>query len=318
MLKINLRSLTWMGILIAFYLVGCKGEFGTVGLEATDSPIDDPLYADVFLTIDEIKVEGKSIEDFERQTINISRLQNGLTESLFKSDVEEGEYESLTLVLDFDEDDQGNSPGCYANTSYDRKIDLANGRTGKEEIKVSNAFSLSPDQEINFVMDIDLRKSIRSSQPGDEDMLSLVSNSGIEEAIRIEEIANTGDLTGSLSLDGNIDSLTRYFVAYVYERGTFDKFTETLDSDGDGIIFENAISSSKVDLSQGQASQSFVLAFLAEGSYEVVFEAFERYEFSQLKKGFLVAQGYEVFPIPFEIKKGESTKLVLKGINVIP
>ena len=140
---------------------------------------------------------------------------------------------------------------------------------------------------------------------------------GINDAIRLVETSETGDVKLNLSLDGSINQTISYYVAYLYPKGTFDRSTEILDTDGDGITFENAITSGKLDFSTQGSSEFVVLSFLPEGDYELILEAYEKYEFSTFKAGFLLVQGNEVLPIPVSINKGQTTEITQVGMQVV-
>lgn len=302
-----------------FFVVSCTptGLLEIIEVLVMDAPVDDPLYADVFVTIDEIKLGGKSIDGFERQTINLSRLQNGLSETLFEEEIAVGSYDKISLVLDFDKDASGATPGCYINTSYGRKVDLANLRTGKQEIELLSNFEIKQDEEPQFVIDFDLRKTIRSSQPGDESEMSFIDIDDIGKSLRVIETNKSGDLQVGLQLGEDIPGDATFYLVYVYPKGGFDQFTEYFDGDGDGITYENAVCSGKLAFESVNGTASLLLPYIPEGEYELLIEAYERYEFSQTRLGYLVMEGKENIRTPFSIKKGEKTSLNLNGGSIV-
>ncbi|MCI4670030.1 MAG: DUF4382 domain-containing protein [Bacteroidia bacterium] len=288
-----------------------------IGISITDGPIDDPLYGDVFITVDGIKIDGKKLDGFQRQTINISELQNGISTSLFKDEVAVGTYESISLILDFDKDDSGEVPGCYANTVYGRKITLANYRTGKQEVTIEGEFVVDEDEDSEFVIDFDLRKTIRGDRPGDEGELSFIDVGEMGKALRMADSKETGNLQLELTLEASLPEAALGYLIYVYPKGGFDRNAEFLDSDGNGINFENAVVSGKIVLESTGGIGTATLPFILEGDYELVIEAYERYEFSQTRLGYLAIQGQESVVTPFSISKGKKTELGLNGTSII-
>ena len=57
---------------------------GDVDFEITDAPTDDASVKGVFVTIEDVKIGGKSVEGFTKQTIDIKAYQEGNTK-LFAS-----------------------------------------------------------------------------------------------------------------------------------------------------------------------------------------------------------------------------------------
>lgn len=322
MRKINHNYLfLWLALAIAFSLTACSfgtpADAGTGSVIITDGPVDDPLYADVFITLDGVEIDGMAVKDFERRTINISQLQNGLSESLFEDEFAEGSYESISLILDFDKDDSGNTPGCYINTSYDRKVDLANGRTGKQAVKLEGVIDIVANQKTEFVIDFDLRKTIRSSRPGDESDMSLIEESEIGKALRLVDVAEAGDVKLTLQLDSNLPQAALFYLVYLYPSGSFDRATELFDGDGDGITYENALSSGKFLFTSIDGNASAVLPYVPEGAYDLILEAYERYEFSHFRLGYLAMKGKETILTPVSVKKGETVELNLVGGSIV-
>ncbi|MEL6135524.1 MAG: DUF4382 domain-containing protein, partial [Bacteroidota bacterium] len=248
--------------------------------------------------------------------LKISELQAGLTAQLVEAEVASGDYDNITLVLDYDKDDEGNAPGCYAMTTYERKIDLANGKSGEEKISLTKALSLDAEEEVNLVIDFDLRKSIRSSQPGDESELVFVEGNDLSSALRVVNKAETGTIRGNLLSELPSSSAVNTYIIYVYKAGDFDKDVERLDSDGDGITFEKAVTSTLVNVAPGRTGE-FSLHYLESGAYTLVVEAYESEEFFRYSVGYLNTVGAETVGIPISVNVQEDTNISLTGISVI-
>ncbi|MEO0898791.1 MAG: DUF4382 domain-containing protein [Bacteroidota bacterium] len=302
-------------------LTSCDGELLYRVLVAIyDAPIDDPLYADTFVTIEGIEINGKELDDFNGpKTINISNLQNGILFELVKdAGLPSGEYDEMTLLLNYDEDDQGEAPGCYLNTSYGRKLDLSNGLSGIQKITLNKDLNLSEDATNRFIIDFDLRKTIKNGGPGDQEDMVFVSPSGIAEGLRLVNQDETGTLKGSITLPSPNSFTVNYFAVYAYKKGTFDRSSEEIDVDGDGIPFENAVTSTSTGFNKTGSTREFSMYYLEEGEYDLVFEAYSQIEFSASQFGFAVPTATQSITYPITIKAGEETTINLDDIEIIP
>lgn len=233
---------------------------GSVRFEITDAPIDDASVSAVFVTVTDIQVDGQSLQGFNKTTVNVLALQNGNTELLGNTDLEVGSYSDVTLVLDFEVDANGNSPGCYIQET---------GGTVKHKLEsTSNELSLAADvlveanQQATFVMDFDLRKTVtREDNQGDN--YEFVSQSELEAGIRIVAESRTGVIAGSASdMISNSDKI----VVYAYKRGEYNQNTEVSGQGQSNVEFANAVSSAQVD-----ANGNYSIHFLEEGDYELNF-----------------------------------------------
>lgn len=303
-LFIVLLSLLCMGLTV--FLHSCiPGTTGPFGITLTDAPIDDPLYPQVFVTISEIQLDGKALEAFGNPTtIELSALQNGATVDLLEADLPIGDYQSLTLVLNYDQDENGETPGCYAMTTYGRKINLANGQGGKIELALQQEISIVEDQERDMVLDFDLRKSIRAGLPGDEGELNFIDPSHMTQALRLVDAPTAGNVKGSLTLSSSLPEINPVIV-YAYPRGSFERSQEEWDPDGDGITYEGAITSSKAILVNNE--YSFTLSFLPPGEYDLVFLAYNTIDFFVDFKGYLRSPqaAPETFLHPITVTAGQ-------------
>jgi len=236
---------------------------GEVMLEITDAPIDDPNVEAVFVTVSEVKIDGKTYEGFYgKQTIDIKALQNGKTEVLGLGNLEAGSYNNISLVLDYDSDASGSSPGCYVLTSDQSKIDLNAGSSMTQEIVVKQGdFEVTDNQTSEIVLDFDLRKAIRY-EGNNKDDYRFKSDAELENSLRFVSKAEAGNITGNCDRNNfNYDKI----VVYAYEKGSFDANTET----GGEAKFENAVTSAAVT-----ANGDYQLSFLQQGDYELIFAGY--------------------------------------------
>ncbi len=235
--------------------VGLKGS---AQFEITDAPIDNANVKGAFVTIAEIKVDGQSLEGFNKTTIDVLAYQNGDTKLLTNSELEAKSYNELTLVLDFENDENGDSPGCY--------VEENNGNTKhpltseSNEITISHTFEVEADSQSEFVLDFDLRKCIKKEENPD-DNYEFVSQSEMESGIRIVSKNNVGIIKGNCN---DLVSQSDKVVVYAYKKGEYDRNTEVQGQGQSNIEFSNAITSSSLD-----ANGNFELHFLEEGEYEI-------------------------------------------------
>ncbi len=243
---------------------GLSGSTGSVQFEITDGPIDDTNITAAFVTISAIEVDGETLDMTTNQTIDLMAYQNGETKILGMMDLETDTYNEVKLVLDCGTDTTGNSPGCYVLTKDGTKHNLQVGSDSKFDLEIeTGSFEVMDSATTNVVLDFDLRKAIRyEDSPTSDDRFDFVTESELEDAIRIVAKAEAGMIEGSVSDDLGI--VGDKIVVYVYEKGSFDR-SEEIDGQGESEIqFKNAVASAAVD-----AQGNYTLAFLEEGDYEI-------------------------------------------------
>lgn len=246
-------------------------ESGKVAVEMTDAPIDNADVEAVFITVADVKIDGESYAGFEgKQTINVKALQNGKTEALGLAALEAGSYSSLTLVLDYESDEDGNSPGCYTENDQNEKEDLAPAGQTSGSFELVSDFEVTANSTTTLVMDFDLRKAIKQSGSGADRSYSFVSDSELEASLRIVEEDASGTVEGSLS--SNLVSTNGKVVVFAYSKGDFDKDTES-SPNNNGLRFRNAVTSTAAVRIEDE--WEFSLHFLEEGDYEVCYAVYE-------------------------------------------
>ena len=154
-------------ILIPMFTIQCSksdddsGQTnGNLSVKITDAPSDDSNIQAIFVTVAGVKVNGVSVEGFQKQTVKISDLHSGQTQVLFTGDVEVDTYSNISLVLDYDKDVTGNAPGCYVVDKTNVKHNLYASSSASAEIKLDKRFVVTSSGTTNLVIDFDLRKSI--------------------------------------------------------------------------------------------------------------------------------------------------------------
>lgn len=239
---------------------------GSTTFEMTDAPIDNAEVEGAFVTVTDIKVDGQSFEGFSGpQTIDLLAYQNGETRVMGTGDLAAESYSSLVLELDLNQDASGSSPGSYVLTADGTKHRLGSSAQNSLEITANKAYTIQENANTNIVVDFDLRKAVQHSTSGESNAYAFVSEAKLNNAIRVVNKENTGELKGSYEDNTSGGSAESKTVVYAYHKGTFNADTETQGE----LLFENAVSSAVV--SEGTASGNFVLAFLEEGAYELHF-----------------------------------------------
>lgn len=283
------EKLKWLKVVACFgcaiaMLASCDDSNEPVGkgdveFEITDGPSDDASVKGVFVTVTDLKVDGKSVTGFARQTIDLKAYQEGKTKLLVKAqELDARTYENLTLVLDLNSDASGNAPGCYALTTDDVKYKLKSTGSGMAEITVNKDWRVAANTTNKIVIDFDLRKSIAySSDPAIR--YTFVSDANLGSAVRIVAKDRAGTIKGSYEEDGTLDA--DKVIVYAYRKGTFNASAETQAQSEDNILFANAVASAEVK--SGLTGKGFTLALLEEGEYELHFAAHEEEPSGKLK-----------------------------------
>lgn len=263
-------SLLLLAVSMTTLLTNCENEMkddgsemnGSARFEITDAPIDDAGVEGAFVTVSEIKVDGQTVEGFNKTTIDVLAYQNGATELLANADLEAKSYSQVTLVLDYATDADGNSPGCYIKKQ---------GSSAKQELKSSvDEFTIKKDFEVmgnsqtNLVFDFDLRKCIKR-EDGTDDEYEFVTPAEMEAGIRLVAKKSAGVIKGKCS-NTNSDKV----VVYAYKKGEFNRNSEMKGQGASNVEFANAVTSAEID-----ASGNYQLHFLEEGDYELHYCAYE-------------------------------------------
>lgn len=269
-----LRAVLFGSAMLSF--IACNEESavtgkGEVDFEITDAPSDDANIKSVMVTVAEIKVNGKAIPGFTKQTIDLMAYQEGSTKLLGTAQLDSKAYSSLTLVLELNNDAFGSAPGCYVKTVDGTKYKLQSTASGMAEVVVNDSWNVTSGTKNRIVMDFDLRKSIRYSD--DPSMkYSFVSESNLNSAVRLVSKEKSGTIKGTYQEESSVDS--EKIIVYAYRKGTFNASTETEGQTADNIFFKNAVASAEVK--QTLTGKTFTLAFLEEGEYELHFYAYDQ------------------------------------------
>jgi hypothetical protein len=246
-----------------------NAEKGTLTIKLTDAPSDDLNVQGTFVTVADVKIDGKSVEGFNKQTIEISAYRNGNTKMLLSDDVAAKSYDQITLVLDKETDASGNSPGCYVLTEDEAKHDLFAEANTSGDITVTKAFEVAQDTETSVVVDFDLRKAVVRNQDGTGNSdYKFVTSAELQNALRAAIINECGEVSGEIENTFGADTQTYVFI---YKKGEFNASAESAGSGASNVLFANAVTSAKVE-----SDRSYKLAFLEEGDYKIHLASYEK------------------------------------------
>lgn len=231
-----------------------NGKYNTE-VAMTDAPIDDANVNAAFITIADVKVDGQSIEGFQKITVEISSLTNGQTQSLGDLDLSSGSKSDIVLVL-ANENAAGDGPGNYIVNAESEVKALT---MASNEISLNDSFIVEETNDNKLVLDFDLRKAIVANGTSD---FKFVSNSELSNSVRAVNTVNAGTISGTVTGDSSAKT-----VLYAYKKGTFSNSES--QANGSGVQFANAVSSTVVN------SDNFSLHFMEGGEYELHFASYE-------------------------------------------
>ncbi len=261
-------------LIIALVMIQCsedneiEEQQGELSVKLTDAPSDDTNIQGTFVTVSEVHVNGQKVEGFTKQTIEVSAYQNGNAKLLANEMVEAGNYSSLTVVLDNQSDENGDSPGCYVLTDDNSKHSLESSSSSTTEVTFNKPFAVEANGMTTLVIDFDLRKAIIRNEDTDSGSdYKFVTTAELINSLRIVEEDNCGEIEGTISNNSSSDDK---LVVYAYEKGTFDTSTETSAQGESMVLFVNAKTSATVD-----GNGNYQLSFLEEGEYEIHVASYE-------------------------------------------
>lgn len=272
-----IRSFFAASLLIAgIFFGGCGGSddgdsssSGTLSLSMTDAPLIDENVTGVYIKVTGIEYHHdgnwESADDFiAPETFNLLDLTNGKTIDLGDLVLPAGEYTQLRFLLDAPEDSSAKTDSaCQLEFNGDYNVSLYVPSDSQTGFKSTGNFTIEANAQISVTADFDVRKSIVSA-----------GNSGkylLKPTIRLVVNEHSGEINGTVT---DLPEASEV-VVYAYLDDTYDN---DFEPDSDSIRFSQSVTSNDVNLSDG----SFTLAFLAEGTYDLVFASYESSQFSSV------------------------------------
>lgn len=241
---------------------------GSAEFQITDAPTDDDDVKSAFITVTEIKVDGKTWDGLNgKVTLDLLAYQNGDVKALGLGQLEAGTYSNISLTLDYETDANGNTPGCYIETTDGVKHELKATANASSDLVVNTGnFVIEGAQNTKVVIDFDVRKAITYDETNQEDQYNFVTDSELRTSLRFATRTKTGTIKGKIN---DASSSSDKVVVYAYKKGEYNRNTEVNGQGASNITFKNSVSSTSVD-----ANGNYTLAFLEEGEYEVHFASY--------------------------------------------
>jgi hypothetical protein len=228
----------------------------------TDAPIDNADVSGAFVTITDVKVNGISVQGFTATTVDLMTLQNGTKKLLGDLDLKVGSMSSVSLVLDYDFDEDGNTPGSYIKTTNGLKHKI---EASTNEIKIADKVEILASNANEIIIDFDLRKTIIASNSLQSNF-DFVTKLELSNGIRVVNNEEAGSVSGYVSDSSNT---AETIIVFAYEAGVYTE-AEASGQGASNVQFANATTSAVVS-----SNTSYTLSFLKEGNYEIKFAAFE-------------------------------------------
>ena len=253
-------------------------DSGALTLSITDSPIQDDALTGVWITIKGVEAhtpEGgwQSYEGaIPDEAINLMELTSGTTEILGTAvPVVSGRYTQIRFLLDIQETSDGvpNNPGCYVTFDDDNDpltedveypLFVPSGDTSG--YKAVKSFTVPVNGTIAVTADFDVRKALVNTSTSEFPHYIL------KPTIRLVVDNEAGWIHGPVAVD-DVPVAASSIVVYAYTDGTWTN-SETdeplLETE---TRFSNAVTSAVVEENADTGENSFKLAFLAAGSYDI-------------------------------------------------
>ena len=248
-------------ITLSLLILSCGGGTGTITLNITDAPADADNVEQVFLKITGIGYhEGDDETDdwndivFDNpKEFDILSKTNGLVEMLGQFELPAGTITQLRFYLDAKETGSSTpaNPGCYIVLTDATEHDLFIPSGGTSGFMATGSFDVPINGEVTLTADFDMRKSLKLTN----------STYNLQPTIRIIADNQAGKISGTVSYNGSYS-----LVVFAYEDGEYSD-SEATTADSAGFYFTNAVTSATVDATSG----NYVLAFLAAGTYDLIF-----------------------------------------------
>ena len=259
-----------LSLTLMTFISGCGGgtadgtsstPTGVLSLSITDAPPklgDDVTEVNIAVIGIEYHHDGNwtDADDFEPQTFNLLDLQNGKSLHLGDMILPAGRYTEIRfkLAAPTKESEVKSNPDCNITFADGTTEPLFVPSGGQSGYKGKGAFEITANAKIEVTADIDVHKSIVVT--GNRKYL-------LKPVIRIVVTELSGTINGTVVDVAEYNTSSDSLVVYTYKSSEYDVSEE---DEVNGISFPNAVSSSDVNMSDG----NFTLSFLGEGNYSLI------------------------------------------------
>lgn len=266
------RFHTLIAILLSFTLMtlisGCGGgggstsaTTGTLSLSMTDAPPQlgpDVTEVNIAVIGIEYNYEGNwtTAEDFEPQTFNLLDLQNGKSLHLGDMILPAGHYSEIRfkLAAPSKESEVRANPDCNITFADGTSEPLFVPSGGQSGYKGKGDFNITANAKVEVTADFDVHKSI---------VVKGNRTYSLKPVIRLVVTELSGTINGTVVDVADYNTTSDALVVYTYRSGEYDVSEE---NEVDGVTFPNSVSSSDVNMNDG----NFTLSFLGEGNYSLI------------------------------------------------
>ncbi|MEA3419593.1 MAG: DUF4382 domain-containing protein [Campylobacterota bacterium] len=261
-----------------------KTETGVMSLSITDAKPrlpDEPIAVNIRVTgiefnyngkwtdVNEFEFENDEFENdkFEPQTFNLLELQDGHSLHLGNFILPVGHYKEIRFKLDAAERNGKvkSNPGCNIVFEDDNgeewSVPLFVPSGGQSGYKGKGKFEITANAQIEITADFNVEKSIVVAGKSGKYLLKPV--------IRLVVTELSGTIKGTVVDMENYPEKENDLSVYAYEHGTYDNTYpegDEVSGNSDGVFFTNAVSSTDVNMTDG----NFTLSFLKAGAYDLV------------------------------------------------
>jgi hypothetical protein len=274
-----------VALLLAFVFAGCSlvgtesEATGTMRLSITDAPVDGSSVTGVYVTIEDVQYnrngEWEDMAGFDGpKQYDLLELTDGKSELLGDLVLPAGEYAQIRFMLDVAERGQGSggppsNPGSYVELNGDtedrREEPLfvpSGGRSGyKAHVGNEETFTVPENGEVAVTADFDLRKALVRTGGNDRRYI-------LKPVVRLIVEGQAGSIEGTVSYSGS--GTAEKLVVYAYEDGTFTQSEAGDPADAEDSRFPGAVTSAVAKDIDDDGTREYTLAFLAEGTYDLV------------------------------------------------
>ena len=253
--KINWENNIFEKINFEFPTIG--EEKGKIRLAITDAPVDDKAVIGVILSVSEVQAISQNgihtLTKYDKPiSFNLMDYQDNDLLDLGSGELDIDKYSGIRFVL---------CPNLEAT-----HVLMEGGAVAPLQLEENNGeytvnfeFEIVSNQTLELIMDIDLRKALIKDNRGYK----------LRSTARLISADRTGTITGHITNSTPNERI----VVYAYKQGQFqDSETEQV-SETDTVRFEHSVNSSLMD-----EKGDFELAFMTEGSYDLIFARYKREE----------------------------------------
>jgi len=278
---------------LVFITVSCGGgggdsggSTGTMNLSITDQATTD--YRAIYVTIKQVEVQkdGESGWQvvplkFEKKTINLLVLVNGVREELALATLATGHYTQMRLILTDDPDDSLNilsrkhHYGNYFIDNSDQDIPLKIPSGFQTGIKIVKGFDINTNETTELILDFDAARSIVKAGSSGQWLL--------KPTVKVLEAKDCSIILGSVKDEGSVPVSGVLVSAQVY-------------NSADGVAEEDRVEVKAATLTDESGNYKL---FLEPGTYTLV--AYKDGYSVSYKDPKIVTTALNTYPVDFTL-----------------